>query len=147
MYKLNDVLSAFQDLSIKGKFLYHQNSTFSEVCNIPAINDYSGIYLFYDNATDELLYIGISGRETSEGEIQHRKDGLRGRIVKGHQFGYLRSKTLPLKMKEENIKTLRIEWFVTYGHSEKQIPRKWEIVLLNLYQKEFNRLPRWNKEI
>jgi hypothetical protein len=50
-------------------------------------------------------------------------------------------------MKEENIKTLRIEWFVTYGHSEKQIPRKWEIVLLNLYQKEFSRLPRWNKEI
>jgi hypothetical protein len=147
MYKLNDVLSAFQDFSNKGKFLYHQSSTLSEVCNIPAINDYSGIYLFYDNATDELLYIGISGREASEGEIQHRKDGLRGRVLKGKQFGDFRRNTLSAKMKEENIKTLRIEWFVTYGHSEKQIPRKWEILLLNLYQKEFNRLPRWNKEI
>lgn len=147
MYNINEVLSALQEFSKKGKFFYQQHSSLSEACNIPAINDYSGIYIFYDNDTNELLYIGISGREINDGEVKHRKDGLRGRIIKGKQFGGFRKDTLPMKMREENIKTLRIEWFVTYGHGEKQIPRKWEIILLNLFLIENNRLPRWNKEI
>lgn len=147
MYKFDEVISALQDFAKKGKFLFHQNSSLSAVCNIPEINDYSGIYLFYDNNSNELLYIGISGREINNGEIQHRKDGLRGRLVKGKQFGDFRRKTLSEQMKKENISTLRIEWFVTYGFKEKVIPRKIEILLLNLFLSENNHLPRWNKEI
>ena len=147
MYNLDEVISALQQFSKKGKFLFHQNSILSEVCNVPPINNYSGIYLFYNNSNNELLYIGISGRETSEGEIKHRKDGLRGRLVNGKQFGDFRRKTLPEQMKKENIMTIRIEWFVTYGFQEKEIPRKIEIVLLHLFMSENGRLPGWNKEI
>ena len=147
MYRHNEIILVFQNFSKKGKFLVNEHSSLSEACNIPAINGYSGIYIFYDNDTNELLYIGISGREINDGEVKHRKDGLRGRIIKGKQFGGFRKDTLPMKMREENIKTLRVEWFVTYGHGEKQIPRKWEIILLNLFLIENNSLPRWNKEI
>lgn len=147
MYKFHEVISSLQEFSIKGKFLFHQKSSLSAVSNIPEINNYSGIYLFYDNNSNELLYIGISGRETSTGEIQHRKDELRGRLVNGKQFGDFRRKTLPKQMEKENIRSLRIEWFVTYGYREKEIPRKIEIVLLHLFLSENGRLPRWNKEI
>ena len=74
----------------KGVFEYLQNDNLSSCCNAPKEN--SGIYLIYSDTVSlaNLIYIGISGREGSNGEIIHRKDGLSGRIVKGKQFGELR---------------------------------------------------------
>jgi hypothetical protein len=74
MSELNELLT-LQNFPQKGKFKLNQYDSLRDACNIPEINDCSGIYLFYDDDTNELLYIGISGREISEGEIRHRKDG------------------------------------------------------------------------
>ncbi|MDD2287702.1 MAG: hypothetical protein PHY55_02590 [Bacteroidales bacterium] len=147
MSEFNKLISTLQNFPRKGKFKLNQHSSLTDVCNISRINDCSGVYLFYDDDTNELLYIGISGRETSDGEIRHRKDGLWGRLVKGKQFGDFRRKTLVEQMKKEGILILRVEWFITYCHDVKEIPRQWEYELLRLFLIENNRLPKWNNEL
>ncbi|WP_293952369.1 MULTISPECIES: hypothetical protein [unclassified Sphingobacterium] len=131
--------------SMKGKFYFNQKSVLKEVCNIPRNNNISGVYLFFDDLTNELLYVGISGKVGNLGEFNHRKDGLLGRFMKGKQFGDLRKRSLSLKMKEDGIQMLRIQWYVTYANGVFDIPRDIEISLLKAFKLEYARLPKWNK--
>ncbi len=142
--------SIFNDLEKfkeKGSFEFKQTDVLSQVCNAP--KDSSGIYVvFADKVNDDsLIYIGISGREGERGKIIHREDGLGGRIVTGKQFGEARRNSWPLKMQEDNIKTLFVKWFVTYGKSEQIIPRPIEKAYLELILQKEGMLPIWNKEI
>lgn len=80
---IKDLIQDLEKYQLKGSFVFKQNSKLSEVCTIPILNDLAGLYLFYDEDTNELLYVGISGRTNKEGTIVFRKDGLRGRFLKG----------------------------------------------------------------
>lgn len=147
MKEFENLIQLLQSFKKKGEFNFQENDTLKEVCNIPNESNYSGIYLFFDLKNNELIYIGISGREAKDGSIIHRKDGLRGRFLKGKQFGDFRTKTLSIQMRKENIPSLKIRWFVTYGFSEKVIPRHLEKELLQCHLNEKGKLPRWNKII
>ncbi len=145
MKSVSELIMELENYPIKGSFIYAKNDTLSQVCNIPTRKDYSGIYLFYDNK-NELIYVGISGREGVNGEITHRKDGLRGRFLKGKQFEDRRSKTLSLQMEKDGITRLCIKWFVTYGDGMKDIPRSIEKKIIATFKVESNGCrPKWNK--
>ena len=117
------------------------------MCNAPS--DCSGVYLIYALEFDEvnLIYIGISGRRGTTGEIIHRKGGLRGRFLTGKTDSVLRKIYWPQKMREGNIEALDIYWYVTYGEENSDFPRDIEIELLRNYKKIFNKLPRWNRKM
>lgn len=146
MKKTKELFADLEKYEKKGKFQFHINDILSSVCNIPKRKDYSGLYVFYSE-NKELVYVGISGREGLEGNIIHRKDGLRGRFLNGKQFGDRRSKTLPIQMKLDNILTLEIHWFITYGNNVKDIPRPIERAIIENFKIENNgNRPRWNKK-
>lgn len=131
----------------KGNFLFTSKDKLSKVCTAP--NYCSGIYLIYSiaNRRRELIYIGISGRKGIDGNIIHRKDGLRGRFLTGKQFGDRRQITWPKQMHIEKIESLDIHWYVTHGNTNKDFPRDIEVALLNKFKNTYSVLPRWNKEI
>jgi len=143
----NSIFTDLEKFRDRGSFEFKQSDILSQVCNAP--KDSSGIYLvFADKVNDDnLIYIGISGREGERGKIIHREDGLGGRIVKGKQFGIARRNSWPLKMKEDNIKTLYVNWFVTYGKYNQIIPRPIEKAYLELILQNEGMLPMWNKEV
>lgn len=144
---IKDLIQDLEKYQLKGSFIFKQNSKLSEVCTIPIQNDLAGLYLFYDEDTNELLYVGISGRTNKEGTIVFRKDGLRGRFLKGKQFGDFRRNSLPKQMVLENINSLKIKWYGTYHSQCFDQPRALEIAILKAFLEQNNCLPRWNKEI
>lgn len=131
----------------KGSFVFKQTDSLSAVCNAP--KNCSGIYLIYAivDGKRDLIYIGISGRKGLDGEIIHRKDGLRGRFLTGKTDGVLRKIAWPSRMQAQNIAVLEIEWYVTYGMHNQDFPRDLEIDLLTQYRIKYGRLPIWNKKI
>ena len=146
MMKLEQHIAGLQNYNNKGTFIFSQNDVLSTVCNIPINHTCSGIYLFFDLESEELIYVGISGREGINGEIIHRKDGLRGRFLTGKQFGSPRRHSLSIKMKVENISALKIDWFITNDGNIKDIPRPIERIIINAFKNENNgRRPIWNK--
>lgn len=136
-------LDQFQE---KGHFIFSQEDRLSQVCNAP--NHSSGIYLVYADkvSLNNLIYIGISGREGGSGEIIHRQDGIGGRITKGKQFGQARRNSWPLRMKEDGIEKLHIQWYVTHGKFDQKIPREIERKLLTILSLH-RTLPPWNKQL
>lgn len=130
-----------------GHFFFNQTDNLSSVCNAP--NDCSGIYLIYalEKGKVNLIYFGISGRKDADGNIKHRKNGLRGRFLTGKQFGDRRQITWPIQMKSENIEALDVYWYVTYGELNNDYPRDIEIQLLQDFRSIHGYLPRWNKKI
>lgn len=129
----------------KGHFFFKPGDSLATVCNAP--NSCSGIYLIYalEKGNVNLIYIGISGRSSIDGNIIHRKDGLKGRFLTGKQFGGLRKITWPQQMKLENIEALDIYWYVTHGIQNSDLPRELEIKLLQKYHTIHGKPPRWNK--
>lgn len=130
----------------KGQFVFSQADSLSQVCNAPKHS--SGIYLISaeEILLKNLIYIGISGREGKNGEIIHRKDGIGGRITKGKQFGQARTNSWPLKMKEQGIEKLHVQWYITYGEYDQKIPREIERKLLAILSVH-RELPKWNRQL
>ena len=116
------------------------------ICNAPI--DKCGIYLFYEFESNRLLYIGCSGHIKKDGKESVRKSGcggIKGRIVNGHQFGKdERWKSLPIKMKENGIDKIRIEWYVTWENPIFHSPIYVESCLLQTYLDKHKKLPDWN---
>lgn len=131
----------------KGSFEFSDNDNLSRCCNAP--NHSSGIYLIYSDGVslENLIYIGISGRSGSDGEIIHRKDGLGGRIVKGKQFGEPRRNSWSKKMKKDCFDKIIVEWFVTFGNYNNDFPRPIENKLLQVLLLKNGQLPIWNKKL
>ncbi|MDF2438991.1 MAG: hypothetical protein K0Q95_3367 [Bacteroidota bacterium] len=131
----------------RGHFIFKSGDILSEVCNSP--RNCSGLYMIYGykSKIKELIYIGISGRKGGDGNIKHRKDGLRGRFLTGKQFGNRRQLSWPLQMKVDKLDKIEIHWFVTHGKYNNDFPRDVEISLLQDYLVANGRLPLWNKEI
>lgn len=145
MRRTKKLLAELEKYDNKGKFQFHINDVLGLVCNIPIRKDYSGLYAIYSEKK-ELVYVGIAGKEGVNGNIIHRKDGLRGRFITGKQFGERRSITFPIQMRLDGISTLEIHWFVTYGDNAKDIPRPIEKAIIKMFKMENNEnRPRWNK--
>jgi hypothetical protein len=130
-----------------GHFFFRPTDRLAQVCNAP--KNCSGIYLIYalEKGKVNLVYIGISGRKGADGQIIHRKDGLRGRFLTGKTNVMLRKIYWPMKMREEKIDALDIYWYVTYGKFNNDFPRELETDLLNKYVSLYGKLPRWNKAL
>jgi hypothetical protein len=125
-----------------GKFSYRASDILSKVCNAPE-NGYGGIYVIYSLKGNqrELVYIGISGRiDKITGKLVARKDGIRGRIVKGKRDGKPRKDFWLDEMKINRIESLEINWFVVHDeNSVNDCPATLEDVLIKKYR------PRWNR--
>ncbi len=130
-----------------GQFFFRPTDRLADVCNAPANS--SGVFAIYalERGRTNLVFIGSAGKKDADGNIVHRKDGIKGRIVTGKQFGDFCRKTWPHQMRLENIDTLSIQWFVTYGGMAKDFPEEMEMNLLARYKEANGKLPRWNKEL
>lgn len=140
----------FKDLEVfkvKGQFEFKLYDQLSEVCNAP--KDSCGIYLIYEDEVDydNLIYIGISGKEWPNGEFTHSEDALWGRIVNGKQPNDLKQQTWPLIMQEREVERLIIKWYITYGEIDKVFPKPIEEAYLDMYMSEEKSLPLWNEEV
>jgi len=142
------MLSILEKYKQKGNFYFKIGDNLRNVCNAPTNS--SGLYLIYANEIDkrigQLIYIGISGRSDKNGGIIHRKNGLYGRFLTGKQFGARRQHSWTNQMTLEKIDCLRIEWYVTHGEFNSDLPREIEMELLRQFDPINHTLPRWNKK-
>lgn len=143
-----DELNKYEE---KDHFFFEPPKNLKEVCNAPT--DKSGVYIVYalKNGKIELVYIGRSGKITSDKSMFIRKTGLGGikdRIVNGHQFGKIpRRISWITQMQKEGIEALDIYWYVTQNNTFSDCPRILENQLLQKHIEIYGSLPRWNKKL
>lgn len=126
----------------KGEFTFKAAETLSQKCNAP--KDAGGIYIVTDVNTKTIIYIGRSGWVCQNGIFAIRKGGMYDRIVNGKQFGKPRNVSWKLKMKEQKIEKIKVEWFVTFNEKLKHIPAYVEACCIQKFFEEHNSLPAWN---
>lgn len=148
---INDpqIFRIFPELStytLQGHFAFTLGDRLKSVCNAPP--DKSGIYIVYglNQQGTMLLYIGTSGGRGINGNILHRKGGIRNRILSGRQFGGRRPATWPAKMKETGIEGLEVYWYVTWDTEHRDFPKEVAASLLKKYRLQHGGLPAWNAE-
>ena len=128
--------------TLRGEFFFTSIDRLSIVCNAP--EKYGGLYIVYAIKKDvsELIYIGISGRLDKQlGKLIARKDGIKGRIVKGKRDGELRGDFWIREMLKEQIEALKICWYVVHDESKFQdCPETLERILIDKFK------PRWNRK-
>ena len=138
---------------IRGHFTYKPSETFRTKCNAPI--EESGVYLIYKiiNSTEILIYIGSSGQRSEDGNLKHRKGGMKDRLVNGYhpnRFGQLkrikRSKAFPQQMENEKISEIKIYWWVTFDKDNSDFPTDIETVLRAKYFDKYKRLPDWHQQ-
>tara|TARA_R100000935_G_C2796548_1_gene148413 strand:+ start:269 stop:688 length:420 start_codon:yes stop_codon:yes gene_type:complete len=131
--------------SKQDSFYFAPGVRLSQVCNAPGRKyKYGGIYLLYaikDDQEIELVYIGISGKlDKSTRELIPRRDGIKGRIVKGKRDGEPRKNYWFRQMEIEGFDALRICWYVVHDNEVfKDCPETLERKLITKYK------PRWNR--
>jgi len=127
-------------------FTFATNDKLSKICNAPAVK--SGVYQAFAKSGDEkqLIYIGSSGKIRNDGTIKNREDGLKGRIVRGKQFGKSRKSSWPKKMIEDGMEVLDVYWYVTFDATIQDIPAYVEGLLIQRFFEMHGRLPKWNNE-
>ena len=132
---------------INGNFKFSRDQSLEKQCN--ASKNYGGIYLIFALSEDKigsLIYIGSSGWVNQKGEFLLRKKGMYDRIVNGKQFDTKRKYSWAIKMKEDKINEIQVDWYVTYDENIKHIPAYSEAVLIQKYFDENKLLPLWNLE-
>lgn len=145
MKTVTEILSDLEKYENWGEFEFCINDDLVTKCDIPKKNEYSGLYVFLA-PDDKLIYVGISGRASSDRNIIHRKDGLRGRFLTGKQFGARRSKSLSMQMKLDGFSKLKIRWFVTWDDNSTDLPRPIEKQIIEAFKMQNdNQRPKWNK--
>jgi hypothetical protein len=136
-----------------GSFEYYINEELNIICKAPKMH--GGVYLVYSIDSEvELIYIGCSGWVNQDGSFSIRKNGMYDRIVNGdHTFqinGIMqtdkRKNIWPIKMCEDKINRLRVDWYVTFIDDVRDIPAYTESILIQRYFEKQGNLPRWNKE-
>jgi hypothetical protein len=116
----------------------------STQCNAP--KNAGGIYVLIDTKTNSIIYIGCSGWVTQIGKFEIRKNGIYDRIVNGKQFDQARKKSWSIKMKEQGIDRIKIEWYDTFNEEIKNIPAYVEACCLQLFFDKYKKLPLWNTD-
>jgi hypothetical protein len=104
-----------------------------------------GVYLIYGFLAESLslLYIGMSGKQNSDGTF--KVQGIRDRL-KGKQGREPRSEFFPRKLHEMGFDMLLFRWFVTYSpvYEVSVSPRDAELELMRQYVAQYCRIPEWN---
>lgn len=113
-----------------GSFYYHENSEIRNSLNAP---NRKGIFLIFSSGTkknnNSLLFIGHSNQKPG--------NKLHTTIKKSESF-------FKEKMKEENILSIKIEWFEVAENEEIwDIPKIFMLLLRNHFTKHFKK-PKWN---
>ena len=140
-------LQILNDYTIAGSFYYKPEHNLKETCNAP--KDASGVYIVFSvkNGTEEIIYIGSSGKMKQNGNLSTRKGGIKQRIVYGHQFGEKRIISWKKQMTKNDIPELKVSWWITHNdQSMKHIPKYTEALLLQKYYEDYGKLPLWHKE-
>lgn len=147
------MITILEKYIVRGSFEFRLNDKLGEVCKAP--KKYGGVYLLYDiTKTENLIYIGSSGCVKQDGTFGLRKGGMYDRIVNGKQTFSINGETKkekrkiiwPIKMKEDKIKNIRIDWFVTFINEIIDIPAFVEGELIQKFYEGHRKLPLWNKE-
>lgn len=113
-------------------------------CNAPS--DRSGVYLIYgiSNNIEDLVYIGLSGKLLPNGEMKHRRGGIRDRLVNGkyaeNGIKITRYIYWLRMMEKEGFDRLRIQWHVTHNNNYLDCPSIIENELIYKFS------PRWNRK-
>ncbi|WP_299385986.1 hypothetical protein [uncultured Lacinutrix sp.] len=104
-----------------------------------------GVYLFYTikNQIEELVYIGSSGTMQQNGIF---KDQLLKKRLQNKQEGVRRQVFFEMKIKQDNIDAIKVEWYVTFNENIKHLPAYIEAKLLQAYYDDNKQLPIWNKK-
>lgn len=108
------------------------------------VQDQIGVYLWEDNETKEILYIGMAGKVKTDGEfanhsVQKRLLASRGKDLLGKDIQT--NQYIKDILNQDNIEELNIHVFHL---KESQLPGFIEAVLINAYFQEKNCLPRYN---
>jgi hypothetical protein len=106
------------------------------------IGDYdSGVYIVYNfHDENDILYVGLSGSVKTEGNLDPRSDGIRGRILKGGK-GQRVQKWL------ENTSHLGLLLIVLKSPAESHFmyaPAYLEASIIQKHLKKYKRLPKLN---
>ena len=141
-----DNLNKYSD---KGSFEFKIDDSLRIVCNAPT--NKSGVYIVsaQSDNTEEIIYIGSSGKKMVDGSIYIRKGklgGIKDRIVNGKQFGDARKRSWKRRMVEEKIDHLEIKWWITHCEAFIDCPELIENKCQREYQKKFGSLPMWNNK-
>ena len=128
--------------SYNGYFPFTLNTVLSTACTAPS--RHGGIYIIYAQKGDilELMYIGRSGSfNKAMDKFVPRKDGIKGRIVRGKRDKEQRKTFWVGEMQKNQIDVLHFYWFVTYdGEAFLDIPEQIETQLIKKYS------PIWNRK-
>lgn len=127
-----------------GEFTLRIGESLRKNCNAP--NDQGGIYIVTDVRKNQIIYIGSSGWLCQNGDFKIRKGGMCDRIVNGKQFEKPRSISWLLKMQEQNIPEIKVNWFVTFNFIIQHIPAFVEACLLQEFFEANKFLPLWNTD-
>jgi hypothetical protein len=140
---MNEILKLY---SISGCFYFAVDTNLKDVCTAP--KRHGGIYCVYNykRTTKKLIYIGSSGWISQCGDFKIRRNGMFQRIVNGKQFKKKRKESWSIKMKEQNIKKIRVDWYQTFDESIEHIPAYVEALCIQKYFEENKCLPIWNTE-
>lgn len=89
-----------------------------------------GVYLIWGErrAEKRLMYIGKSGTLKNDGQLKGQT--LLTRLTRGKQQGMQRAQFLEMSMKQSDLESLSIQWFVTFEGLRKTIPGAAEAELL-----------------
>lgn len=133
------VLLDLEKYTESGNFLFRSTDNLNQVCNAPS--DKAGIYIIYaiTDTTEQLVYLGRSGKVKSNGQLSIRKGGLKDRLVNGKRDKEPRKKFWLREMSDNKIDALKIYWFVTHNSKFVDCPEIVEKKLLKRYY------PLWNR--
>lgn len=136
-----EILDKYQT---KGSFTFFKGEKLSSKCG--AIPNEPGVYLIYaiKNLKKDLVYIGASGKMNQNGTFKIQK--LRKRIQNMQNSSMRRQTYFENKIKEMNLVSIEVKWYVTYDGVHKDLPLNIEGTLLQKHYDEFGVLPLWNNQ-
>jgi len=141
------VLLDLEKYKESGNFIFRPSDNLNKVCNAPS--DKAGVYLIYSLTAklERLVYIGSSGKVESNGKLSVRKDGIKGRLVRGKRSYSIDGKKIKesrkifwlREMANNKIDALKIYWFITHNNKFTDCPEIIEKPLIHKYR------PLWNR--
>lgn len=133
-----------------GEFTFHYDDNFNKVCNAP--KNYGGVYIVssVSHNSEQVIYIGASGKMQEDGTFKVRTGGMRYRIVNGTTTDVSgkiikRKKLWKENMTNQHIPKIRIRWWVTFDEQNQDISTCVEGRLIQEYYNKYGKLPDWNK--
>ena len=136
-----EILNKYQT---KGSFTFFKGERLSSKCgNIP---NEPGVYLIHavKNMKKELVYIGASAKMNQNGTFKIQK--LRKRIQNMQNSSMRRQTYFENKIRDMNLVSIEVNWYVTYDGNHKDLPLNIEGSLLQSHYDEFGVLPLWNNQ-